>query len=240
MNLGIVIPTYCEEETIAALLQTIQAQVPDARVLVVDDSPNERTADAAAPFLDARRRIVRRGAKGGRGSAVLEGMRQLLDQDVDCIVEMDADFSHPPAQIPDLANRLSSEGLDLLIASRYLPESKITNWPASRRVLSAASNRLARAVLGVPVRDYTNGFRCYSRPAAELVTGSCGLGTGFIALSESLVALYYRGFRVGEVPTTFVNRSRGESSLDAGEIAGAVRGLARIHRLKRQLMRDGA
>jgi dolichol-phosphate mannosyltransferase len=236
MSYGIVIPTYNEHASIAALLRDIRAHAPDSPICVVDDSPNTQTADAVGPFGNAGVRIIRRKAKGGRGTAVLDGIRDLLREDVESIVEMDADFSHPPTQVPALASRLQSEGLDLLIASRYLPESEIKNWPAGRRLFSYSANKVARVVLGVPVSDYTNGFRCYSRKAAELVVATCGhLGAGFIVLSEILVNLHYRGFRVGEVPTKFVNRVRGASSLNANEIAAAAYGLARIHKLKNEL-----
>jgi dolichol-phosphate mannosyltransferase len=149
---------------------------------------------------------------------------------------MDADFSHPPQQIPELVRFAEERDADLVIASRYLPESRISNWPLSRRIFSRLSNFLARRVLSVPVRDYTNGFRCYSRRATELIVATCGSrGSGFIALSEILVSIYYRGMRVVETPTHFVNRVRGQSSLNRREIANALHGLFKIYGLKREL-----
>lgn len=124
----------------------------------------------------------------------------------------------------------------MIIASRYLPESRIVNWPLSRRVFSRAANILARSVLGVPIHDYTNGYRVYSRAAAEMIDRTCGrLGKGFIPLSEVLVNLYYGGFRIAEVPSLFVNRSRGESSVTFWEIRNALVGLFKIYGLKREL-----
>jgi dolichol-phosphate mannosyltransferase len=238
-EVGLVIPSYNEHECIAQLINEIRFAVPEIIIVVVDDSPNERTAEALLPLLNQQTILIRRKTKGGRGTAVIEGIAKLLTFECEIILEMDADFSHPPAQIPQLIEQLKKESLDLLIASRYLPESRIQNWPLSRRVFSFSSNKLARAVLGVPICDYTNGFRCYSRAAADLVAKTCGkLGTGFISLSEILVNLYFRGFRVAEVPTVFVNRVRGESSLNAKEITNAVKGLARIYGLKNQLRKD--
>src|SRR5437868_72240 len=144
MTLGIVVPTFQEFESISALLQDIKKHAPNARVIVVDDSPDERTAEAVKPYLADSVQLIRRKAKGGRGTAIIEGMRALIAQEIEPIIEMDADFSHPPSQIAELANKLSSENLDLLIASRYLPQSVIKNWPVSRRIFSLASNKLAR------------------------------------------------------------------------------------------------
>lgn len=149
---------------------------------------------------------------------------------------MDADFSHPPAQIPSILNRARTENLDLLIASRYLNESQILNWPLSRKIFSKCSNILAKVLLRIPVNDYTNGYRYYSQNAAALITKTCKRGKGFIALSEILVTVYYSGLKIGEIPTTFVNRVRGESSLNHKEISNALVGLFKIYRLKRELL----
>ena len=179
---GIVIPTFREAENIAALVEQLRAVAPDARMVVVDDSPDLETVNAVAPMAGPTLEIVHRGGKGGRGSAVLEGMRALVARGVDVVVEMDADHSHPPSELPRLLDEFQRERLDLLIASRYLKDSRIENWPLTRRLFSRAANRLARATLGVPVHDYTNGYRLYSRRAAELVVAECGKsGSGFIA-----------------------------------------------------------
>ena len=156
----------------------------------------------------------------------------------DFYLEMDADFSHKPSEIPSLVTYAENESLDLLIASRYLPESKILNWSFSRRLFSRLANVVARFLLEVPVKDYTNGFRLYSKPAANIVVDNCGrLGSGFIILSEILVNIHYRGYRVGEIQTEFLNRVRGESSLSLAEIWGALVGLIKIHKLKKVLIK---
>ena len=188
---GVVIPTYKEADNIANLIREILRFVPEAHIAVVDDSPDLATRDAVERLALARVSVTHRDAKGGRGSAVLEGIRQLLDRGCTQILEMDADFSHPPSQIPDLLREARERRLDLLVGSRYLPQSEIHAWPLSRRAFSRCSNLLARAVLGVPIADYTNGYRVYSLPAARLIGETCGKeGKGFIALSEILVNLY--------------------------------------------------
>ena len=239
MRLGVVIPTYRESENIVPLVDEIIAHVPAVSILVVDDSPDTATADAVRGANRSQARVIHRAIKGGRGSAVLDGIRELLAEGCDGIVEMDADFSHPPSQIPELVAFAQKTGSDLVIGSRYVPHGKISNWPISRRILSRGANFLARRMLGVPIRDYTSGFRLYSRAAAETILATCGkLGRGFIPLSEIVVNLHYRGFRLNEVPLHFVNRARGESSLDSRELRDAIVGLWKISRLKRQLKKS--
>jgi dolichol-phosphate mannosyltransferase len=236
---GVVIPTYLEGKNIASLILSILEFCPEAQVVIVDDSPTNETADAVRSLNKSNVTAIHRKQKGGRGSAVIEGIAYLLKQDCTWIVEMDADFSHPPSQIPALLKEVREKNLDLLIASRYLPESIIENWPLTRRLFSKASNLLARQTLRVPICDYTNGYRVYSKNAASLIVETCGkLGKGFIALSEILVNLYFRDLKVAEVPTIFTNRVRGESSVNASEVTNALVGLLKILKLKWQLIEE--
>ena len=234
--IGVVLPTYNEAENIAALVAEIRAAVPDAAIVIVDDSPDLATVNAVEPLRGPSLRIIHRNSKEGRGTAVFLGMAELLAAGCDTIVEMDTDFSHAPAQIPELAAAL--RGADMVVASRYARGGRIVNWPLRRRIFSRAANALARALFGVPMRDYTGGYRAYSRRAAELIGATCGkVGRGFIPLSEVAVNVHYHGLRVVEVPTTFVNRTRGKSSFSMAEIWEAARGLLRIYALKRRLAR---
>lgn len=243
-SVGVVIPSYKEQDNIAALIGRVRAVLPEAWIVVIDDSPDLATVEAAeraraALPLGDRVNAVHRQEKDGRGSAVLEGMKRLLEAGCRRVVEMDSDFSHPPEEIPGHLNAARGQGLDLLIASRYLPESRIENWPFKRRVFSRCSNGLARLMLGVPISDYTNGFRFYSRRAVEEAVRTCGkLGKGFIALSEILVKLELAGFTIGEAPTSFVNRLRGESSVTLKELTWAVTGLFRIKAYQRAARRS--
>jgi dolichol-phosphate mannosyltransferase len=235
-KIAVIIPAYSESENIVDLCREILANYNHTDILIVDDSPDELTVDAIKLFSHPQVRVIHRDVKGGRGSAVLLGINQYINGPYDYFIEIDADFSHPPAQIPILIAQARDQHLDLLIASRYLDDSKIVNWPLSRRIFSRCANLLARALLQVPVSDYTNGFRLYSKKAAVELVKTCGkLGSGFIALSEILVNLYYRQYSIGEVPTVFVNRIRGESSLSPSEIWNALVGLKRIYQVKRQL-----
>lgn len=235
--IGVVIPTYNEADNIAALVTAIRDAISGAAIVVVDDSPNLATVRALDPLRGPAVRVIHRDTKAGRGTAVLLGMAELLAAGCDAVVEMDADFSHTPAQIPELVAALA--GADMVVASRYVSGGRIVNWPLSRRIFSRLANTLARALLRVPIHDYTGGFRAYSRRAAELIGATCGkFGRGFIPLSEIAVNVHYGGLRVIEVPTTFVNRARGQSSFSVAEVADAVRGLMQIYALKRRLARQ--
>ena len=146
---------------------------------------------------------------------------------------MDADLSHPPYELRRNIKFFNNNNLDLLIGSRYLERSQIINWPISRRIFSKLANFLARFLLKVPCSDYTNGYRIYSRRAANEIVEKCGkIGDGFIILSEILLVLYKRNFKIGEINTKFVNRSRGESSANLRLIIASFIGLIKIY-LKR-------
>lgn len=229
-TLGIVIPAYNEKESISQLIVTLLEINLINSIVIVDDSPTDDTAKIVRSFENRGVTLIRRTHKGGRGSAVIEGLRFLTKETSNSIfLEMDADFSHPPAQIPEIAQELVNRNLDTLIASRYLPESQILNWPMSRRIFSKMANFLARIFLNVGITDYTNGYRCYSRRAAELIAAEAGqYGKGFIALSEILVRLKLAHHSIGEVPTKFVNRVRGESSVGWSEISQSLTGLFKI------------
>lgn len=247
-RLGIVIPTYKEHETIAPLIEAITKaldpmgtppRAPDLMIAVVDDSPDYQTVEAVRRLALPNVSVLHRTEKGGRGSAVIAGIKDVLDRGATRIVEMDSDFSHPPGQIPSLIAEARERNLDLLIASRYLPESRILNWPLTRRLFSKLSNWLARRMLGIPVKDYTNGFRCYSERAAHMIVSTCGrMGKGFISLSEILVNLWCRDHAIGETPTVFTNRVRGESSVNLNEITNAFMGLWKIYGLKVALLKE--
>lgn len=239
--IGIAIPTFREAGNIAALIAELRALFPAAHIVVVDDSPDLDTAHAVEPLRGPSVELIHRDRKDGRGSAVLVALRRCLETGCDTVVEMDADFSHAPGELPALIEALSSRDADMIIASRYLPGGRIVNWPLSRRIFSKAANVLARRLLGVPVHDYTAGYRVYSRRAAETIGTTCGkIGKGFIPLSEILVNLYYRGFRIVEVPSVFIDRARGQSSFSMSEVANALSGLFRIYGLKRSLLRHSA
>ena len=149
---------------------------------------------------------------------------------------MDADFSHNPNEIKKNLNFFKKNNLDLLISSRYLKESKIFNWSFSRRIFSFLANFLAKILLNVGVSDYTNGFRIYSRKSVELITKKCGnIGDGFIVLSEILLIIKIFNLKIDEVPSIFVNRKRGESSVNFKLIIQSFMGLVKLFFIKQKI-----
>ena len=146
---------------------------------------------------------------------------------------MDADFSHNPTELKKKINFFKKNKLDLLIASRYISKSRIINWPYSRKILSFLANFIAKQLLRVPVTDYTNGFRIYSKKSAQVIINECGkIGDGFIILSEILFKIYSHKLKILELPTTFINRKRGESSLNFSLILSSVIGLVKLTFIK--------
>ena len=180
----------------------------------------------------------KRKTKSGRGSAVLFGFKKILKmkQNISCFIEMDADLSHSPSELKRNISYFYSNSLDLLIGSRYLYGSKIINWPLSRRILSKFSNKLAKILLGIPVNDYTNGYRFYSKPAVKTIISKCNkTGGGFIILSEIILVLWKMNFKISEIKSIFKNRVRGESSVNLSLIIQSFFGLLKLYTLKKSL-----
>ena len=236
MNIAIVIPSYNELENIKKLIESILIAIKNPKIVIVDDSLNNDIEEITKNFDNIN--YIFRGKKLGRGSAVIQGMNSVInDKEINKIIEMDADLSHDPQEIKRNLQKFEDEDLDLLISSRYLKGSKIINWSLNRKVFSFLSNKLARFVLQVPITDYTNGFRIYSRKSVEHIIANCGkIGDGFIILSEILVELHFNNFKVSETHSVFKNRVRGTSSVTLREILNAFFGLFKILAKKRKII----
>lgn len=235
MKLIIVIPTYNEKENIKILLDKIFKILDEVKIIIVDDSPDQEIKDEINEFKNVI--YIHRKQKMGRGSAVLFGMSNALKyHKFSHLIEMDADLSHNPDEIPDNLNYFIQNKINLLISSRYLKKSQIINWPIKRRILSYFANFLAKLILCVPVQDYTNGFRIYSKSAVEHVVKNCGrAGDGFIILSEILIQLHLNRYVIQEKPTIFFNRVRGNSNVNLKEILRSLVGLFKIYSIKNKL-----
>lgn len=230
MSIAVVVPTYNERDNIGRLVEALLGLGHDLRIIIVDDNSPDGTG-AVADALAAQHpevQVIHRAGKGGRGAAVLAGFRAALPTEADLFVEMDADFSHDPAELYRLLDAAAS--YDMVIGSRDLPESRIVNWPWRRTAFHFLANIYARLVLGIPVRDYTNGYRLYHRRVLEALDFAAIQATGYIVLSEVLVQVHRAGFRIGEVPTTFVNRRRGVSNVTPKEIRESFTGVLRLRR----------
>lgn len=229
MRILVIIPCYNERENIVQLVNALLEQSHDIAVLVVDDnSPDGTSALVQAEVAKHGGRLIlmTRTGKGGRGSAVLAGFKYALEKNYDYVFEMDADFSHKPSEIPLFLERIKT--CDFVVGSRYIQGSEIHDWGWKRTFFSRWANRYARLVLRIPLSDYTNGYRLYTRRALEALDMNAIDAKGYVVLSEVAYQLYRKGFKLGEVPTIFVNRRRGISNLSFKEIKEAFMSVLRI------------
>ena len=235
-NIAIIIPTLNELDNIESLIKTIQNNLPESIIFIIDDSKTKEIGNLINS-KNLKAKYFHRENSKGRGSAVLFGINKALEENrFNTFIEMDADFSHNPKELKKNIEYFNTNGLDLLIASRYLKDSKIINWGLDRRILSKLSNLLARNLLGIKIKDFTNGFRIYSQRAAEKITKKCGnIGDGFIILSEIIVVIKNNFFKIGEIETIFVNRVRGESSVNLKLIVASLYGILKLYFIKKKL-----
>ena len=234
-KINIIIPTFNEDKNILPLIKSIKKYVPDACICIVDDSKKNNIGKILKKNNFHKVIYFHRKNKNGRGSAVIYGFKKLYNKYIDQIfIEMDADFSHRPSELKKNIKLFINKKSDLLIASRYLPKSKIFNWSLSRRIISKLSNILAKTILRINVTDYTNGFRIYSKEATKLIVKECGkIGDGFIVLSEILLILNINKFKINEVSSVFINRIRGESSVNFKLIVQSLLGLIKLFFIKK-------
>ena len=226
----LVVPTFNEAQNLTYLVRRILTATESVDILVVDDGSPDGTgalAEALSGTHAPRVHVLHRPSKSGRGGAVLAGFRLALDHpEYTWFGEMDADQSHQPEELPTLIDAIRNT--DLVVGARYLPGGRIDGWSLRRRVWSRASNAIIRFVLRVPLTDFTNGYRLYSRRAVEHLTRSKLNETGYISLSEWAFVLHRAGMSMTQVPTHFINRRLGKSNMSAGEAVGAIRALLRM------------
>ncbi len=230
--IGIIIPTYNEKENIFKLSKKLIKLNSSVKIFIVDDTKNYNLKK----YFKKNKKItyIYRKNKKGRGSAVIDGFKiAIKNKQIKIFVEMDADFSHKPEELKKNLNKFKKMNLDLLVSSRYLKTSKIFNWSFHRRIFSLLANFLARILLNVGVSDYTNGYRIYSKRALKIVISKCGkIGDGFIVLSEILLQLKMNNFKISETPSIFINRKRGESSVNFELILQSFFGLIKLYLIK--------
>ena len=246
-KIAIIIPTFNELDNIEDLINKISKNIPESSIFIIDDTKDPDIGNLIT-LKNLKAKYFHRENSKGRGSAVLFGLNEALkENEFDIFVEMDADFSHNPDELRKNIEKIIKSDLDLLIASRYLKNSKIINWSLQRRVLSKFSNFLARILLGIKLNDFTNGFRFYSKKAngfrfyskkaSEKITKKCGnIGDGFILLSEIIVVLNNNSFKIEETDTIFINRVRGESSVNTRLVLASLYGIIKLFFIKNKLI----
>jgi dolichol-phosphate mannosyltransferase len=228
------VPTYNEADSLPQLLHHLRSGVPEVEILVIDDGSPDGTGRIADGFAahDEQVHVLHRTGKGGLGGAYLAGFSWGLDRGYDALVEMDADGSHRPVDLPRLLAGL--QDADLVLGTRWMPGGRTENWPARRRLLSRAGNRYARAMLDLPLRDITGGFRAYRAAALLALDLPSVHSQGYCFQIELASRAALAHLRISEVPITFVERAQGVSKMSSGIVFEAM-GLVTIWGVQRRL-----
>ncbi len=224
----ITIPTYNECENIGSLLSALSALYPAAHVLVVDDNSPDGTGDLVAgrATQDPRVHLMRRDRKRGIGSAYRAAFAWAIERAYGLVVAMDADGSHDPREVGRLVE--AAAVADVVVGSRYVPGGRIENWPLRRLALSGGGNALARLLVGTQVRDWTSGFKCYRREVLEALPFERIASEGYAFQVEILFHCLRGGWKLSEIPITFVDRRLGRTKMSRREVSQAAATLLRI------------
>ena len=224
MRATVCIPTYNERDNLEPMLRTLASILRDGdRVLVIDDASPDGTGELAdrlaaeLPFVD----VLHRQRKEGLGPAYLAGFRHVLETDAELVLEMDCDFSHDPKDLLRLI-AAAEGGADVVVGSRYVAGGSIPAWGAVRRVVSFGGSVYARLALGVHVRDLTAGFKCFRRVVLETIDIDAIEAKGYAFQIEMTYRALRRGFKVVEIPITFVDREQGGSKMHGSIVLEAM------------------
>jgi len=232
MKCIVVIGTYNEAENIPSLLPEIIALGEQYEAIVVDDNSPDGTGDLVEKLSSGQPRIhaVHRARRLGYGTAYMEGFAAALQMGADYVIQMDADYSHNPQDIPRLVE--AAEQADVAIGSRYAKGGGTQGWPLHRRIISRTASRVARLLLGVPLNDFTGGFKCFPRATLESIDFTRVKSHGFASLYEINYQLYHSGKRFLEVPILFIERRAGQSKLSSKMILEAWSVMLRLRLTK--------
>lgn len=232
-RVAVVVPTYNEAENLPVLVDQVMAlSLPELRMVIVDDSSPDGTGDIADKLAAeyggegaGRITVVHRTAKDGLGRAYVAGMTRALDDGAEFVAQMDADLSHPPAYLPQLLGTLLSTNAGVVIGSRYVPGGSLSeNWGLRRRLLSGWANAYVKAILAMPVRDVTAGFKLWRREALESLDLASIHSTGYSFQVEMHFRAFRRGQKMMEIPIHFEDRQEGDSKMDlAVQLESALR-----------------
>jgi dolichol-phosphate mannosyltransferase len=219
----VVVPTYNERENLTRLVPQILKQDSRLEILIIDDASPDGTGELADRLADdePRLHVLHRAGKLGLGTAYIAGFRWALERDYDVVFEMDADFSHDPAHLPQFLEAIRE--FDVVIGSRYVHgRVTVVNWPIPRLLLSYSANVYARLVTGLPVMDATAGFKCFRRRVLETIELDRVGSEGYSFQIEMSLRAWRRGFSLGEIPIVFADRDIGESKMSRKIILEAV------------------
>ena len=232
MRAVVVVPTYNELANLKTLVEKLRQHAPELHVLIVDDNSPDGTGQLADELSAAdpqRISVLHRQRKEGLGRAYIDGFKEVLKQDYEYILQMDADLSHDPVHLPDFFAKI--ENHDLVVGSRYLKGISVVNWDLKRLAMSKLATNYVRFITRMPFTDATSGYSCWRRGALEAIDFQNAFSSGYVFLVELKYKAYRKGFRVGEVPIIFIERKSGNSKMDWAVIWEAFWGVLRL-RLK--------
>jgi dolichol-phosphate mannosyltransferase len=211
----IIIPTYDEKDNVGPISDAILRVLPEANILFVDDNSPDGTGKVIDEMMKSEKRInvVHKEKKAGLGRAYIAGFKWAVQRDYEFIFEMDADFSHDPMELPNFLK--AAHTADLVLGSRYMHGIRITNWPLSRLLLSKSASLYVRIVIGMPITDPTGGFKCYRRKVLTSIDLDSIVSTGYSFQVEMSYTTWMKGFRISEIPITFVDRRAGYSKMSS-------------------------
>ncbi|NLK50774.1 MAG: polyprenol monophosphomannose synthase [Candidatus Cloacimonetes bacterium] len=229
MKTLIIIPTYNERENIGRMLDYVLSHNPELEILVIEDNSPDGTAAIVKKAMESNPRIhlIERSGKLGLGSAYVTGFRYALERGFSYIMEMDADFSHNPDDIPRLLE--AAKKYDLVIGSRYVQGVNIVNWPFKRLLISYFASKYVRVITGMPIKDPTGGFKCFNRRVLESIDLDAILSDGYAFQVEMNFRAWVKGFRIKEVSIVFTDRVDGVSKMSRRIVWEAVWMVWRLH-----------
>lgn len=218
----VIIPTYNEQENVRRIVSATLAQSAAVDVLIVDDGSPDGTGDIVAEMAktELRLHLLRRAGKMGLGTAYIAGFKWGLERGYEYLMEMDADFSHDPKEIPIFL--LAIAQADVVLGSRYKDGVRVVNWPLSRLVLSKGASLYVRFITGLPVMDPTGGFKCFRRRVLESMQLDKVRSNGYAFQIEMTYEAWLKGFRVVEIPITFTDRYAGKSKMSGKIVREAL------------------
>ncbi|MBW5251786.1 MULTISPECIES: polyprenol monophosphomannose synthase [Streptomyces] len=218
----VIIPTYNEAENIKPIVSRVRAAVPEADILVADDNSPDGTGKLADEIAatDDQVHVLHRKGKEGLGAAYLAGFRWGIDHDYGVLVEMDADGSHQPEELPRLLTAL--KGADLVLGSRWVPGGRVVNWPKSREMISRGGSTYSRLMLGLQTRDVTGGYRAFRTETLQGIGLEEVASQGYCFQVDLARRAIEAGFHVVEVPITFVDREVGDSKMSRDILVEAL------------------
>lgn len=228
MNKIVIIPTFNEIENIEKIIRKVFSLVEVFHILIVDDSSPDGTAGVVKrlqPEFSERLFLIERTGKQGLGTAYITGFKWSIEKQYDFIFEMDADFSHNPDDLPRLFNACSKDGNDVSIGSRYVTSGKVENWPLNRILISYGASLYVRMITWMPVKDCTAGFVCYKREVLEKINLDHIRFIGYAFQIEMKYRAWKSGFKLKEIPITFVDRKEGHSKMSKGIVKEAILGV---------------